>query len=42
MKKSIGRRDFLKSVIGGIPLLTLDWDSLPRSREKTGRSSGDT
>jgi len=41
MKKSIGRRDFLKSVIAGIPLFTLDWDSLPRGREKTGRSSDD-
>jgi len=31
------RRDFLKSILAGIPALTIDWDSLPR-----GKSYGQT
>jgi phytoene dehydrogenase-like protein len=30
-KKSIERRDFLKSLIAGIPVLALDWDSFPKA-----------
>ncbi len=32
--RSIERRDFLKSLLAGIPVLALDWDSLPRGDKK--------
>jgi all-trans-retinol 13,14-reductase len=32
MDKNMPRRDFLKTVLSGIPLLALDWDSLPRGK----------
>jgi all-trans-retinol 13,14-reductase len=32
--KNLPRRDFLKTLIAGIPLLSLDWDSFPK-KEKT-------
>jgi phytoene dehydrogenase-like protein len=31
-EKKMFRRDFLKSVLAGIPLMSLDWDSLPKAR----------
>jgi phytoene dehydrogenase-like protein len=32
--RSIERRDFLKSILAGIPVLALDWDSLPRGERR--------
>ena len=31
-KKSIERRDFLKSILAGIPMLALDWSSFPKGK----------
>jgi all-trans-retinol 13,14-reductase len=31
-EKNMPRRDFLKTVLSGIPLLALDWDSFPRGK----------
>ncbi len=31
-EKNIQRRDFLKTVLSGIPLLALDWDAFPRGK----------
>ena len=31
-KKSIERRDFLKSFLAGIPMLALDWSSFPKGK----------
>jgi hypothetical protein len=28
--KNMGRRDFLKTSLAGVPVLALDWDSFPR------------
>ncbi len=39
LNKNIRRRDFLKSVLAGIPLVALDWDSFPRG--KGGDKAGD-
>lgn len=33
-KKGIVRRDFLKSLLAGIPVLALDWNSLPKGKNK--------
>jgi phytoene dehydrogenase-like protein len=30
IKEALARRDFLKAMLAGIPLLALDWDALPR------------
>jgi phytoene dehydrogenase-like protein len=41
-KEKIVRRDFLKTVLAGIPALTLDWNSFPRGDRpgnRTGRNS---
>lgn len=37
--KPLERRDFIKSVLAGIPLLALDWDSFPKGNN---RVSGET
>jgi all-trans-retinol 13,14-reductase len=38
----IPRRDFLKSMLAGLPVLALDWDSLPRNpRQNTSEGSYD-
>jgi all-trans-retinol 13,14-reductase len=37
LNKSLLRRDFLKTLLAGIPALTLDWDSFP-SGQKTSKS----
>src|SRR5512136_1157750 len=29
------RRDFLKAALAGLPLMSLDWDSLPRGKDET-------
>jgi len=34
-KRSIQRRDFVKSVLYGIPIIALDWSSLPRGTKKS-------
>src|SRR5512136_759578 len=34
-KNKIIRRDFLKTILAGIPALTLDWDSLPRGEQSS-------
>jgi phytoene dehydrogenase-like protein len=40
--KKIKRRDFLKSLLAGIPLVTLDWNSLPvGSRDKSDKTDYD-
>ena len=39
LDKNVLRRDFLKSVLAGIPLLTLDWGAFPRG--KSGDKDGD-
>lgn len=39
LNKIILRRDFLKSVLAGIPLVALDWDAFPRG--KGGDKAGD-
>ena len=33
LNKSLQRRDFLKTLLAGIPMLTLDWDSFPRGKK---------
>ena len=33
-KKGIVRRDFLKSLLAGIPAIALDWSSLPKGKIK--------
>ena len=38
--KGIDRREFIKSVLAGIPLVALDWDSLARGDESTRSGSG--
>jgi phytoene dehydrogenase-like protein len=38
LKDKIVRRDFLKTVLAGIPMLTLDWDSFPRGDRPTGNA----
>jgi phytoene dehydrogenase-like protein len=38
MNKNWPRRDFLKTLVSGIPLLALDWDSFPRGK---GARSGE-
>lgn len=40
LNKSLQRRDFLKTLLAGIPALTLDWDSFPRGK-KTSKSETD-
>jgi all-trans-retinol 13,14-reductase len=40
LNKSLLRRDFLKTLLAGIPALTLDWDSFPREK-KTSKSETD-
>jgi all-trans-retinol 13,14-reductase len=35
LDKSLQRRDFLKTLIAGIPVLALDWDSFPRGKNTT-------
>jgi all-trans-retinol 13,14-reductase len=35
--KQIPRRGFLTSLLAGIPLMTLDWDSFPRGAQEAGR-----
>ncbi len=37
--KGIERRDFLKSLLAGIPVLALDWDSFPRGDKKNTDSN---
>lgn len=37
-KDEIARRDFLKTILAGIPALALDWDSLPRGKQSSGSS----
>jgi len=32
LDKSVQRRDFLKALLAGVPLLALDWDSFPRGK----------
>ena len=36
LRKRVPRRDFLKTLLSGIPMLSLDWDSFPRGKN-TGR-----
>lgn len=41
-KISMERRDFLKTLLGGIPLLALDWDALPKGHpSNTGENDFD-
>lgn len=35
LDKSLQRRDFLKTLLAGIPILALDWDSFPRGKSTT-------
>jgi phytoene dehydrogenase-like protein len=35
LDKSLPRRDFLKTLLAGIPILALDWDSFPRGKSTT-------
>lgn len=35
LKKNLQRRDFLKTLLAGIPALTLDWDSFPRGKKNS-------
>jgi all-trans-retinol 13,14-reductase len=35
-EKNLPRRDFLKTLLAGVPMLALDWDSFPRGKN-TGR-----
>jgi all-trans-retinol 13,14-reductase len=39
--KALPRRDFLSSVLAGIPLLALDWAGFPRGKQDTGRKDDD-
>jgi phytoene dehydrogenase-like protein len=42
LQEKIIRRDFLKTLLAGIPVLALDWDSFPRGdAQETGRSEWD-
>ena len=35
VKKELRRRDFMKTLLAGIPVLSLDWDSFPRGHESS-------
>lgn len=35
VKKELRRRDFMKTLLAGIPVLSLDWDSFPRGQESS-------
>jgi phytoene dehydrogenase-like protein len=39
-EKNVPRRDFLKTLLAGIPVLALDWDSFPRGKS-TGRQDAE-
>jgi phytoene dehydrogenase-like protein len=42
LKEKVIRRDFLKTVLAGIPALALDWDSFPRGdTSRTGKEEWD-
>jgi all-trans-retinol 13,14-reductase len=38
MPKTLLRRDFIKTIIAGIPAVTLDWVSFPRGKSKQSKS----
>jgi all-trans-retinol 13,14-reductase len=38
--KQILRRDFLTSMLAGIPVVALDWESFPRGKQEAGRKDG--
>jgi len=40
LNKTLQRRDFLKTLVAGIPMLMLDWDSLPKGKN-IGGSEGE-
>jgi hypothetical protein len=35
LEKNLPRRDFLKTILAGVPMLALDWDSFPRGKGKS-------
>jgi all-trans-retinol 13,14-reductase len=39
--KTIARRDFLTSMLAGIPVLALDWERFPRGTQNTNRKDND-
>jgi len=39
--KKIARRGFLTSLLAGIPLMALDWNSFPRGRQEAGRKDNE-
>jgi len=39
LKETVVRRDFLKTVLAGMPTLTLDWDCLPRGEQRSSSAT---
>jgi len=39
-QKHIARREFLTSLLAGLPVAALDWESFPRGKQEAGRKDG--